>query len=281
MKVPSEHRAGREPTVDTYYFDNGSVENQVTVFKKENAERLVFVPNWKAKSKHWREFVIRLNQRYSVEYFESREKNNTRYKDGELSFSVEQMGDDLSHYLNQSDGPYHLVAVSIGTCSIFKAWKALKRKPTTLTLICPIIHLRMPFYFHLFRFVPEKWITRAAPTVYFLLSTSKKLKRASSAFRKSLIQNDFTELKVMRASVQEILKMRVRLDEVRTIDTPCLIIYTEDDHIHLKQEALTIADVMPTPVKTASFADFRAVHEPRCAEAVLNWGQARAKAQFA
>lgn len=85
----------------------------------------------------------------------------------------------------------------------------------------------------------------------------------------------------MRASVQEILKMRVRLDEVRTIDTPCLIIYTEDDHIHLKQEALTIADVMPTPVKTASFADFRAVHEPRCAEAVLNWGQARAKAQFA
>ena len=257
--------------VNSYYFNNGDVENQVTIFQQTpDQERLVFVPNWKAKKKHWIKFISALNNHYKVEYFESREKMSTVYKGEAMEFTIEQMARDLATFLNQSPEPYHLVGTSIGACSIIKAWDQLKVKPKTLTLICPIINLKMPLYFHLFRYIPENLLSFSAPIVYHLMAGSKRMKHVSNALYKSLKENDVSELKIIRASVQDILKMRMQLEEAERIDCPCMIIHANNDRIHNQKDALSIKNIIPN-ASGLGFTDFRAVHEKTCAQSIVKW----------
>ena len=65
----------------TFFFQNGEVGNRVIRFQtRHEVEDLVFVPNWRAEIQQWTPFIEKLSENHSVEYFESREKSGTQYK---------------------------------------------------------------------------------------------------------------------------------------------------------------------------------------------------------
>lgn len=228
----AERKAINNPPL-SIYFNNGEVDNLVTLFSSNmKKDRLVFVPNWKAKRKHWNDFAAELSQDYQLEYFESREKTSARIRGDQMDFTVEQMGLDLANYLNKFSSPYHLVGTSIGACSIIKAWDQIKQKPKSLTLICPVVKLKLPIYFRLFPYIPEKFLIAFTPLIYKALAKTKKMKGVSRSLYHAFQEKDFREFQIMRASVRDILKMRIKLEEIRRIKVSSLIIYAEKDRIH-------------------------------------------------
>ena len=270
--IRSNYRSTQsQAEVESFHFENGEVANQVTLFQHaQHTQRIVFVPNWKAKQKHWIEFVTTLNQHYNVEYFESREKLNTRYHVERVDMRIEKMASDLANYLNQNKTPYHLVGTSIGSCTIAKAWHMLEHKPQSLTLICPVTRFKLPLYFRLFPLVNERMARLVAPHVFKLLASSRQLKVVSSNLHQSFKEKDLRQLMSMKRSVEDLLKMRVGLHEYEAIQCPRLVIYTRKDRIHLRKDALKIASSMSVP-QQLEFPDFRAVHRRSSAEAILDW----------
>lgn len=253
------------------YFNNKCVENRIICFKRKGSgERLVFVPNWHAKEKHWTTFVETLTADYQVEYFESREKINTRIKKDQVGYTVPEMSQDLVRYLNQINGPYHLIGASIGACLIVKGWAAIRNKPKSLVLMCPILDLKMPRYFHLFKFIPERLLKAVRPVIFSFLSSSKQLRAVSKNLYRAFKSPDLTELLIIKASIQDLIKMRMDVAEVQRIKHPSFVVYTLDDGIHLQKDAQKVIRHIHG-AKSTAFETFRAVHGKESAEAVLSW----------
>jgi len=256
------------------YFNNAAVENRILSIKpKLGGERLVFVPNWRAKEKHWHNFIALLAVHYQVDYFESREKVTTRFKEENMKFTIEKMGEDLANYLNQIEEPYRLIGVSIGANSIIKAWKHLNKLPQSLVLICPILHLKMPFYFRFFKYIPNQTVRFLRPAIFYGLKNSKQLKNVSRGLYKAFKNENLTELLLVKASIQDLLKMRMCLTEVEQITCPSFIIGTKDDRIHRYKDAKAISKTIPILERYATFEDFRAIHAQDCAHLILSWYQ--------
>ena len=253
------------------FFDNGSVENRILHFQKDPPkEKLVFVPNWRAEERHWLAFVETLTDHYDIVYFESREKDETKFKSETIDFSIEQMGRDLANYLNSLNEPYHLIAVSIGTCALIKSIDYLNIKPLSLTLICPVLNLNLPKYFHLFPFISEGMVKSVAPLIFRLLRHSKQMNRVAKMLQNFFENKDLKALKLLKASAQGLLMAQIELSEVQYIDCPCLVVFTENDLIHQKEQAKAIAQAIP---KAALFStlNFKATHQPGCAKVILKW----------
>ena len=254
------------------YFNNATVENRILSLKpKMGGERLVFVPNWRAKEKHWYNFIAQLAAHYKVDYFESREKVTTRFKEEKLEFTIEKMGEDLANYLNQIQEPYRLIGVSIGANSIIKAWKQLKKPPQSLVLICPILDLKMPFYFRFFKYIPNQTVRFLRPAIFFSLKNSKQLRNVSKGLYKAFKDENLTELLLVKASIQDLLKMRMCISEVKQINCPSFIIGTKNDRIHFSRDASAISKNIPVLERYETFDNFRAIHEQACADTILKW----------
>ena len=259
------------PGAHVFYIDQGKVANRVMHLRHpQNRERVIFVPNWIAKPKHWREFVLTLYPHYSVIYFETREKRHTKYKAEKLAFTVEQMGQDLAAYLNQLKGSYHLVGASVGATSIIKAWKHILTPPQTLTLICPILQLKLPWHTRIFPHVPQGVIRSIGPLFHKLATYSPMLKPVSRSLYQAFQQKDLREMKVLKASIKDLLKMEVGMDEVRQIQCPTLVMRAVEDKMHMAADVDRIVDCLSANV-SLDFPSFRAVHGKESAEAIVAW----------
>lgn len=262
----------------SFYFDNGAVENRVIHHSSQMArERFVFVPNWLAEPGQWKAFIKALTEHYPMDYFESREKPNTHYKAENISFVLEDMAQDLASYLNQIDGPYHLVGTAVGASTIIKAWSLLRHKPQTVVFICPMMSLKMPAYFRLLPFVSEKLILKSFPLIKLLLKRSTRLPRA---LRRIFREKDRKALRLIKASVEGLLPMQVSLSEVKRIDRPSLILYTLDDDMHTKADAEAMARSIPACI-SIGFEDFRTIHRKESALAICEWLNYRVWTLFA
>ncbi len=256
---------------EPHYFDNGAVENRVfSISSAPSAEKIVFVANWRAKKKHWKGFLYQLAQHRELSYFETREKSATRFKERTASFTVEAMGNDVANYLNQIEGPYHLIGVSIGANAIVKAWGAISRRPQSLVLICPILRLKMPAYFRLFRYIPDWMIKIIAPAVHGAMANSRQLRNVSKNLYEIFRNRDIRELKLIKSSAQDLLKMRMALSDFQNIDRPALIVSAIDDDIHPAADAEAIARALPGAA-SVSVANFRAAHDAGCARKLIDW----------
>ena len=257
--------------INCFYFENGAVANKVTVFEhKDHGERIVFVPNWNAKQKHWIEFVLTLNKHYRVEYFESREKASTQFKDEQFDFSLNQMAQDVANYLNKHNQPYHLIGTSLGCTYILKAWEQIEQKPKSLTLICPVINLKLPLYFKLIPHIPEKMVKWVAPFAYYILKRTNQMKDVARVLNKTFKENDFSGLRLLQSSVKHLLKLKFDQTLLNNIKCPSLVFYAQSDKIHSKSDAEIVANALNTkqPVR---FPDFRSVHKKTAANAILDW----------
>lgn len=253
------------------YFDNEHVRNRVIQYTHSTKkEHLVFVPNWRAEERHWTRFIRTISADYKVTYFESREKSATDYQSSHLDLSVDSMATDLANFLNQIEGPYHLVGTSIGATTIIKSWDRIKHPPMTLTLMCPVMKVRMPAYFKLLPLMTEGRIKRSIPILRFLMNNSKKLKNMGRNLKRIFDEENVQEILVMKTSVEHIMKMEMQLSEIKDINCPSLVFYTENDKIHNKQEARAVANAIPT-AKSVAFDSFRAVHKEHSAKTILRW----------
>jgi alpha-beta hydrolase superfamily lysophospholipase len=253
------------------YFDNQSVRNRIIHYTQEQPkERLIFVPNWRAEERHWMKFVKVMSERYRITYFESREKSFTDYQSDQLDLTVDSMATDLVNFLNQIDEPYHLVGTSIGASTIIKAWDRIQTSPRSLTLMCPIMTVRMPAYFKLLPLMTENRIKRTIPVLRFLMNNSKKLRSVGKNLKQAFDEENVEEILVMKTSVQHIMNMKLRLSEVKDIDCPSLVFYTKKDRLHSHKEANAVATAIPQ-AKTVAFDSFRAVHKEESAHTILSW----------
>jgi len=269
QNAPQSNRSTVKRTL--HFFDNGSVENRILLFQQDPPkEKLVFVPNWRAEERHWLAFVEVLTDHYDLVYFESREKEGTRFKSETIDFTIEQMGRDLAHFLNSLNEPYHLVAASIGTSAFIKSIGYLKIKPKSLTLIYPVLNLNLPLYFHLFPFISENMIKAVAPIIFRLMQKSRQMNRVAKMLQNLFENKDLAALKLLKASVQDLINAKIELSEVQYIDCPCLVVYSENDLIHQKEQAKAMAQAIP---KAALFSalNFKTTHQPECAKIILKW----------
>ena len=275
----STNPAGSRPTHpasvlqrEVHYFDNGQVQNRVLHFRMGHGhkKRLILVPNWRAEERHWLAFIEVLSQCYEVIYFESREKDDTRYRSAEIDFSVDAMASDLAHFLHSQDQDYHLVAVSIGTCAFIRSLPRLQHQPVTLTMICPILKLKLPKFFHLFEYVSDRMYGWATPLAYRLLKASRQMRKVSKMLERSFVEKDFRLLKLLKQSAQDLLRTEIRIEEAKRIKVPCLIVYAVEDRIHLHKEAQQIATAIDE-VTLLGGKDFKSVHQAHWARKVLRW----------
>ena len=261
------------PSTQAVYFDNETVENQVTLFNHvKNGEKLIFVPDWFAKKKQWIEFVLTLNRHFSVQYFESREKGWTRYKTDNPRFTVEEMGKDLANYLNQLDEPYHLVGASIGASSIISAWDQLQRKPQSVTLMCPVIKLRVPFYTKILTYLPSSLFMSLVPLLRQLANRTSRLKPIAETLNKILHKKRYQDLYALKSSLRDLMKMNLQPKAIQRIDRPCLVVQTFNDPLHLCGDAEMVAEQI-AEAKRIDFPNFKAIHGLECAREVLKWMQ--------
>jgi len=259
---PAPHR--------TQYFNNGAINNRVITFPgPPGAPLIVFVANWRAKVKHWRAFIEVLQQKYRVRYFETREKQATRYLTDCPDLSVESMVDDVVSFLNELGEPYHLMGVSVGTSLILQAWDELRQKPESLVLLCPVLKVRMPLYFHVFPFINIKTFTRYAPLMYRLMRISPSLKSVCSTLHRAMTDRDFTEIAVMKASVQHLLRMPDPLltGNCRPLGRT-LIVRTLHDPIHTRADADKVMNGLGAE-NAFDCTDFRSVHAAQTAVRLL------------
>lgn len=254
----------------THYFSNGEVNNRVVSFPgPDQAPLIVFVANWRAKLKHWRAFIEVLQRTYCILYFETREKETTQYLTDAPDLSVKAMVTDLDNFLNHIERPYHLLGVSVGTSLIMRVWDKLQQKPDSLVLLCPVLKVRMPVYFKVFPFINIDTFTRYAPLVYRLLSVSPRLKSVRSTLHRAMTEQNFTELAVMKASVQHLLEMPDPLTAVGSRPNGrTLVVRSLRDPLHSGADADKVMDGLGI---SDSFhcQDFRSVHAAETAERLL------------
>lgn len=257
-----------------FFFGNGAVQNQVIQFQSKNLKPkppFVFVANWRAKPKHWKEFIAVLTEEAEVHYFESREKKSAKLKTENVDYTVEAMGSDLANYLNQLEGPYHLIGVSINTSSIIKSWVKIKQKPLSVTFICPVINLVLPWYFKLFPFIPESLIKFIRPIVYQFMMISKSTGKLSKNLTKAFKDPNITELKKIKASAEGLLKLHINpTEELGQISSPTMIIYALNDPIHPAKDGILATKKIPNTT-TFTVSDFRAAHQHGNAYIILDW----------
>lgn len=255
----------------THYFSNGEVNNRVVAFPgpDQQAPLIVFVANWRAKLRHWRSFIEVLQQKYRILYFETREKEATQYLTETPDLSVKAMVGDLGNFLNRIERPYHLMAVSVGTSLIMRAWQGLQQKPKSLVLLCPVLKVRMPAYFRIFPFINIDTFTRYAPLVYRLMSVSPSLKSVRTTLHRAMTEQNFTALAVMKASVQHLLQMPNPLAAGKWQPAGrTLVVRSLQDPIHTQGDADKVMDGLG--IKDCfSCPDFRSVHAAETAERLL------------
>ena len=259
------------PEAKVFYFQNRNIANRVICLDHpQPAERIIFVPNWIAKPKHWIEFLKALHTNYTVIYFESREKRHTQYNARSLDFTLEQMGKDLANYLNQLKGSYHLVGASVGASSILKAWKYLDNPPKTLTLMCPLLQLQLPWHARLFPYVPGRIIRGIVPVFHKLTTYSERLKPLSRSLYQVSKEKNVQELQVLQASVKALLRMQIDPQEVQRIQQPSLVMRAIYDPIHQPQDVDQIAQLLRAE-KAQDFPRFKSVYGWESAAAIVNW----------
>jgi len=259
----------------TIFFNNGEVENRILRFPGPTAApTLVFVPNWRAKAKHWRPFVEVLRQSYTVLYFETREKTATCYRSVAPDLSVKAMAADLASFINSLDGPYHLAGASVGTSTILRAWPSLRQKPLSLALLCPVLKVKMPVYFRVFPWIRIEAFTRVAPLVYQLMRTSPRLKSVRTTLHRAMTERDFSEIARMKASVEALQAMPDPLSFCGEPTTETLIVRCPEDRLHDCADATRISKRFAT-TETAIRPNFRAVHERETAIRLLRFLQNR------
>lgn len=267
MEFPIPHK--------TLYFPNGSIANRVMTFEASPAqESLVFVPNWHGKPKHWHGFVEPLTRRFQLHYFETREKLGTLKTEPRICYRIESMASDLVNYLNHIQHPYHLMGTSIGGSTILKAWPYLQRKPQSLVLLCPVVNLSMPGYFHYFRYLSERTVRMVRPAVFFVMSRSKRTQKLSRSLYSAFQNKDLTDLLSMKYSIDDLLSMRMHASEITALDIPTFIGYTLNDGIHLLDDARILIEAIDE-VEAAAFPNFRAVHQKHAANRVMTWYESR------
>lgn len=255
----------------TFFFQNGEVGNRIVRFQKNpEAEEMVFVPNWRAKIEQWKPFIETLSQNHSVEYFESREKCGTQYKADDISFDIETLATDLANYLNQKTEDYHLIGASLGATTIIKAWKNLRRKPKSLTLICPFLQLKMPTYLQLLPLLGSGIVSKAAPLAYRLLKNTNQLQSLSQVLRKDLENGSTQKLLRLKASVESLIDISLDINEIKEIDCPSFILYALNDKKHQAAEAEAIQRAI-TGAQALAFEDFNKVREQEGALAIEAW----------
>ncbi|SEQ44733.1 alpha/beta fold hydrolase [Neolewinella agarilytica] len=270
MHKPESFLQALQGKSNVYYFANGEVNNRVVSFPgPAGAPLLVFVANWRAKLKHWKSFIKVLQQKHRVLYFETREKEATQYRTEAPDLSVTAMAEDLTRFLNLVERPYHLLGVSVGTSVILRSWAKLTNKPESLILLCPVLKVKMPAYFRVFPFIDIKTFTRYAPLLYRLLCVSPRLKSVQKTLRRAMTEKDFTEIAVMKASVQQLLTMPDPLACSNCRPTGrTLIVRSLQDPLHSAADA---DRVMQGIGATDAFScpDFRSVHAAETAERLL------------
>lgn len=270
MHKPESFLQALQEKGNIHYFANGEVNNRVVSFAgPAGAPLLVFVANWRAKLKHWQSFIEVLQQKYRVLYFETREKETTQYRTDAPDLSVKAMSGDLISFLNQVESPYILVGVSLGTSVILRTWSKLIRKPESLALLCPVLKVRMPVYFRVFPLIDIKTFTRYAPLVYRLLSLSPRLKSVRTTLYRAMTEKNFTEIAVMKASVQQLLQMP---DPLECSDCQpagrTLVVRSLEDPIHTTADADRVMAGLGVQ-ESFNCPNFRAVHAAETAERLL------------
>lgn len=214
-------------------------------------------------------FIEVLQQQYRVLYFETREKEGTQFQTDNPDFSITAMAEDLVHFINLIKTPYSLVGVSVGTSVIMQAWPGLNTKPTSLALLCPVLKVRMPIYFRIFPFIDIEVFTRIAPLVYRLLCISPRLKSVRTTLYQAMTEQDFTEIAVMKASVQQLLQMPCPLQRFNcTMGGNTLVVRSMVDPIHTATDADQVVNGIGVQ-ETFSCPDFRAVHGAETAARLL------------
>ncbi len=255
----------------TFFFQNGEVGNRVIRFQKNlEAEEMVFVPNWRANIQQWTPFIETLSQNHSVEYFESREKAGTQYKTDDISFDIETLATDLVNYLNQKTEDYHLIGASLGATTIIKAWKKLRRKPKSLTLICPFLQLKLPTYLQLLPLLGPGIVSKTAPLAYRLLKNTNQLQSLSKVLRKDLENGSTQKLLRLKASVESLIDINLDINEIKEIDCPSFILYALNDKKHIAAEAEAIQQAI-AGAQSLAFEDFNKVQEEEGALAIETW----------
>lgn len=255
----------------SFFAQRGAVGNRILRYKvQENGPHIVFVPNWRGKEKHWRSFIDTLAPHAVIDYFESREKPFTQKPKTRIPYTLEAMGSDLADYLNQLEGPYHLIGASIGASSMIKGWGQLRHKPTSVVLLCPVINLNMPAYFRLFKYITPGMIRVVRPFFLFLMLHSKKLRALTKGIYRAFKSEDPSELLTIKYSGEDLLHMQISQAEIHALDVPTFIGYAPDDGIHLIGDAKRL---MAGVAKSEGclFPSFRAVHQAETAQEILAW----------
>ncbi|MEM6771175.1 MAG: hypothetical protein AAF597_11370, partial [Bacteroidota bacterium] len=132
-----------------------------------------------------------------------------------------------------------------------------------------VLKVRMPLYFKVFPLIDIDTFTRFAPLVYRLLCISPRLKSVQTTLYRAMTEQDFTEIAVMKASVQKLLEMP---DPLGAFDCrmggKTLVVQSTTDPIHTVEDARRVS-VRIGAKKSFRCDNFRAVHAAETAQRLL------------
>ena len=215
-------------------FDNGPIVNRVVKYVHDTSmEMCIFVPNWRAKMHHWDGFCDHISQYYNLEYFETREKPNTISKATSIDYNNVHAAMDIINYLNTHLCiNYHLILCSFSVPLVLSKWEELICKPKSLTLICPLTHVSLPWPVRLFSSIPNATLPYMHQMVFNLANRTSAIRPICKNHLDLFKGGNIKELSHFQSSVREVLKLKISHDLFEKVSVPTLIVKPMSDKIH-------------------------------------------------
>ncbi|MFM2395412.1 MAG: hypothetical protein RLZZ546_3395 [Bacteroidota bacterium] len=261
---------------DVVGFDNGDVINEVIKYVHDDSnEMCIFIPNWQAKPHHWERFCNHMDQYFNLDYFQTREKPCTKFKTITTDYSNEQSAADIIQYLNTHPRiNYHLILCSFSVPLLISKWDELIYKPKSLTLICPITNVSLPWPVRLFASLPKKSLPILHKMLFYMANKTSALKPICKNHMTLFEEGNLHELQKFQASVRDVLKLKISHDLFEKIGLPTLIVMPLKDKIHSQSSCLKIHK----KIKNSSIYEvenFRKAHQVEVAKEIQKFIQSR------
>lgn len=257
---------------EVVHFKNDSVHNRVVKFVHDtSSDMCIFIPNWRAKPHHWDGFCNQLSQHINLDYFETREKPSTKILRGKINYDNEATAMDIIHYLNTHPCyDYHLILCSFSVPLVMSKWDELKYKPKTLTMICPITQVLLPWPVKLFVNVPKPVLPYLHKMIYSLASKTSAVKPICKNHVDLFRKGNIKELSQFQDAVKDVLKLRVGIDVFEKLEVPTMIIKPLHDKIHSAGTCQKISSRLKNPA-VHEVENFRNAHSMEVAKEIHNF----------
>ncbi|NHJ31461.1 MAG: alpha/beta hydrolase [Asgard group archaeon] len=254
---------------------------KVTVHKlhtknNKKKESILFIPGFMGSLNQWSAIIDGLISRgYEGYIFETREKNSSTSKVTDPRFNTEGLIADLTDVLLELEIPKPLVLVgnSLGSTIILKHIIDQKGKellPDKIVLL-QAVYVSTPLgsFIKLAKKPMQFRLIIRLVRVFAPIVMRKQRKESPHFYKRSVNRIRTANIEKLRVGLLCSISLNI-LHELPKVKVPALILGIDDDRIHPKEQALTIAE----NIKNGQYVDMvkdELLHSEKSAEVIANF----------